>query len=116
MRNLILTIIILLFSVAIVQSQVKGEAEYLVRYEVRFAMDSMNLEKISKETHRLYTGTNTSHYISDARFYMDSVLTLLNNNPRGIGIDFNKISDPNSEFDAIVFKDLVNLEVWVRNR
>lgn len=115
MRNLILTIAILLLTAVTVQAQVKGEAEYLVRYEVKFAVDTMNLEKISKETHRLYTGTKTSHYISDARFYMDSITSLLDNNPSGIGINFDEISDPNSQFDAIVYKDLVNTELWVRN-
>jgi len=114
--RVILTIIILLFTVTIVQAQVKGEAEYLVRYKASFVLDSMDLNKVSKETHRLYTGTTTSHYISDARIYMDSVLTLLNNNPRGIGINFNEISDPNSQFDAIVYKDLINTEVWVQNK
>src|SRR5690625_7087997 len=114
--RVILTIIILLFTVTIVQAQVKGEAEYLVRYKASFVLDSMDLNKVSKETHRLYTGTTTSHYISDARIYMDSVLTLLNNNPRGIGINFNEISDPNSQFDAIVYKDLINTEVCLQNK
>lgn len=115
MKRKVLTILILVFSVSILQAQVKGEAEYQVRYDVKFKLDSMNLEKVKHEVHRLYTGTTTSHYISDPWFYMDSINDLLNNNPRGIGINFEAISDPNAEFNGIVYKNLVMKEIWVRD-
>lgn len=106
---------ILVFSIPML-SQVKGNADYLIRYEVEFVLDSLNREGVTREIHRLYTGSSTSQYISEATVFRDSLFTEMRNQPRsarGRVFDFQNM--PRTEFNASVFKDLSKPEVWVKN-
>lgn len=68
-----LSILFLLFITGTVHAQVKGEAEYLIRYEVDFILDSTNRADMKKEVHRLYTGSSVSYYASEASVLSDSI-------------------------------------------
>lgn len=98
------------------QAQVKGEAEYLVRYEVDFVLDSTDREDVKHEIHRLYTGATTSQYISEGLFYRDSIMKEIRNQPRGNWRAMRGTMEnmPRSEFNATVFKDVKNTEVWIQ--
>ncbi|HLW14678.1 MAG TPA: GLPGLI family protein [Flavobacteriaceae bacterium] len=110
-------LILLLFSSYLIHAQVKGEAEYLIRYEVDFVLDSTNREEVNHEVHRLYTGSTTSNYISEGMFYRDSIMQVMRNQPRGNWRAMRGAMEnmPRSEFNASVFKDLKNSEVWVQH-
>ena len=114
MRNTFL--ILLLFSSYFIQAQIQGEAEYLIRYEVDFVLDSTNREDVKDEVHRLYTGSTTSKYISEGLFYRDSIMQVMRNQPRGNRRAMRGTMEnmPRSEFNATVFKDLKNTEVWIQ--
>lgn len=111
-----LHIFFLFFIIGSVCAQVKGEAEYLIRYEVDFVLDSTNREEVKHEVHRLYTGTTTSNYISEGLFYRDSVMQVMRDQPRGSWRAMRGTMEnmPRSEFNFIVFKDLKNTEVWIQ--
>lgn len=106
----------LFFIIGSVHAQVKGEAEYLIRYEVDFVLDSTNREDVKHEIHRLYTGTATSNYISEGTFFRDSIMQVMRNQPRGNWRAMRGTMEnmPRSEFNAVVFKDLKNTEVWIQ--
>ena len=99
------------------QAQIKGEAEYLIRYEVDFVLDSNNREEVKHEVHRLYTGSTTSKYISEGLFYRDSIMQVMRNQPRGNWRNMRSTMEnmPTSEFNAVVYKDLNYAEVWVQH-
>lgn len=110
-------LILLLFSSYLIQAQIQGEAEYLIRYEVDFVLDSTNREDVKHEVHRLYTGSTASNYISEGLFYRDSIMQAMRNQPRGNWRNMRGTMEnmPRSEFNASVFKNLNNAEVWVQH-
>lgn len=107
----------LFFIIGSVHAQVKGEAEYLIRYEVDFVLDSTNREDVKHEIHRLYTGTATSNYISEGTFFRDSIMQVMSNQPRGNWRAMRGTMEnmPRSEFNPVVYKDLNTSGVWVEN-
>lgn len=115
-KRLSIVVLLLLF-VQQTQAQVKGNAEYLIRYDVEFVLDSTNREAITREVHRLYTGSATSQYISEVSVKRDSVFSILmeSTGSRGMRGGFQNIL-PRAEFHSVVFKDLINSQVWVRNQ
>jgi len=115
MRNILFTFLI--FSSYFMQAQIKGEAEYLVKYEVDFVLDSTNREDIKHEIHRLYTGSTTSNYISEGLFYRDSIMQVMRNQPRENWRNMRGSMQnmPRSEFNTSVFKNLNKNEVWVQH-
>ena len=107
MRNVL---IILGFAIAAqMHAQVKGEAEYLIRYEVDFILDSTNRADIKNEVHRLYTGSSVSYYASEASVLRDSLFQAKGRNAR---LDIIA-SGPKSSFTPKVYKDFNKMEVWV---
>ena len=94
------------------QAQVKGEAEYLVKYEVDFVLDSTNREDIKKETHRLYTGSSVSYYASEADVLNDSLYQTQGNRSRSALLG-NRTGGPVSDFLPKVYKSFEKEEVWV---
>jgi len=106
----------LFFIIGSLQAQVDGEAEYLIKYEVDFVLDTTNREDVKHEVHRLYTGSTTSKYISDGLFYRDSIMQVMRNQPRGNWRAMRGTMEnmPRSEFNASVFKDLNNAEIWIQ--
>ena len=117
MRKTIFMLILFSFFYAQVEAQVKGEAEYLIRYEVDFVLDSTNREDVKHEIHRLYTGSTASNYISEGVFFRDSIMQVMRSQPRGNWRNMRSTMEnmPTSEFNAVVYKDLKNPEVWVKN-
>lgn len=109
-------IILLLFSSYFIQAQIQGEADYLVKYEVDFVLDSTNREDVKHEVHHLYTGATTSKFISEGLLYRDSIMQVMRNQPRGNWRAMRGTMEnmPRSEFNATVFKDLKNTEVWIQ--
>lgn len=107
-----LSILFLLFIIGSIQAQVKGEAEYLIRYEVDFILDSINRADIDKEVHRLYTGSSVSYYASEASVLSDSLSQAQNNSSRSAMLA-SKASGPRSNFIPKVYKDFDKEEVWV---
>lgn len=83
------------------QAQVNGEAEYLIRYEVDFILDSTNRADIKNEVHRLYTGSSVSYYASEASVLRDSLFQAKGRNAR---LDIIA-SGPKSSFIPKVYKD-----------
>lgn len=109
-------IILLLFSSYFIQAQIQGEADYLVKYEIDFVLDSTNREDVKHEVHRLYTGATTSKFISEGLLYRDSIMQVMRNQPRGNWRAMRGTMEnmPRSEFNGVVFKDLKNPEVWIQ--
>src|SRR5690625_178318 len=107
----------LFFIIGSLQAQVDGEAEYLIKYEVDFVLDTTNREDVKHEVHRLYTGSTTSKYISDGLFYRDSIMQVMRNQPRGNWRAMRGTMEnmPRSEFNPVVYKDLNTSGVWVEN-
>lgn len=112
-----LSIFLLLFNIVSIQAQVKGEATYLIKHEVDFVLDSTNRKGVNHEVHRLYTGATASNYISEGRFYRDSLSKAMRNQPRGAMRNIGRIMRkmPTSEFDPVVFINFNNSEVWIKN-
>lgn len=94
------------------QAQVNGEADYLIRYEVDFILDSTNRADIKNEVHRLYTGSSVSYYASEASVLSDSIYQTLGNRYRS-AIFSGVASGPISNFIPTVYKDFDKKEVWV---
>ena len=110
MRNVL---IILGFAItAQIQAQVKGVAEYLIRYEVDFILDSTNKADVKNEVHRLYTGSSVSYYASEASVLSDSIYQTLGNRYRS-AILGGTSSGPTSSFIPTVYKDFNKEKVWV---
>lgn len=95
------------------QAQVKGEAGYLIQYEVDFILDSTNRADIKKEVHRLYTGSSVSYYASEASVLSDSIYQTLGNNRYRSNILGGTSSGPISDFIPTVYKDFDKKEVWI---
>lgn len=110
-------VLLLFVMTSSIYAQVKGEADYLIRYEVDFVLDSTNRGEVKHELHRLYTGSTTSNYISEGLFVRDSIMELMRNQSRGNWRNMRTMMEslPTSEFNSVVFKDLNNEEVWVKN-
>lgn len=110
MRNFIFIII---FSIAInIQAQVKGEADYLIRYEVEFIPDCSNREDVRNEVHRLYTGSSVSYYASEASVLNDSIIKTIKSESLAEMRSHSNNSSV-SYFTPKVYKDWKTLEVWV---
>lgn len=114
MRFFILSLLLLSFSP--VFSQVKVEAGYLVKYELNFAIDSTEREERSVEIHNLYTGNNSSYYVSELMVKLDTIMAKFRENPREnmrrMRGSFNDM--PRPEFIAKVYKDLKNQKAIVQ--
>src|SRR5690554_7127809 len=81
-------LIVLCFVItAQIQAQVKGKAEYVIRYEVDFILDSTNRADVKNEVHRLYTGSSVSYYASEASVLSDSIYQTLGNRYRSAMLD-----------------------------
>lgn len=109
MNKDISSLLMLLLIVFTAQAQIKGEANYLIEYEVDFLLDKSNPQKIEHEVHRLYTGNTISYYAHEGVVLRDSLRSILKNKSsteRNMTKSFNSI--PNSKFDAIVYKNLDN--------
>lgn len=108
-------LIVLCFVItAQIQAQVKGKAEYVIRYEVDFILDSTNRADVKNEVHRLYTGSSVSYYASEASVLSDSIYQTLGNRYRSAMLG-GASSGPTSSFIPTVYKDFDKEEVWVTN-
>lgn len=99
---------VLLFFISIpIFSQIEVEANYLVKYEVNFAIDSTEREERTIEIHDLYAGSNSSYYVSEVLVKLDTMMAKFKNmsmqQMRRTRGSFNDI--PRPEFIARVFKD-----------
>lgn len=117
MNKNILSVLLLFLMVITAQAQIKGEANYLIKYEVNFVLDSTNREDVKHEVHRLYTGSTVSNYLSEGRFLRDSMMLSMRNQSRNATrrMSANMQNMPTSEFNPIVFKDFANSEVWIKH-
>jgi len=114
-RNILSLLMLLLIAIT-TQAQIKGEANYLVKYEVDFVLDSTDRDNVTHEIHRLYSGSSASQYISEGKFVMDSVMNEMRNQARGNWRNMRSTMEaiPRSEFEPIVFKDFDNASIWVQ--
>lgn len=105
-------------------AQTEGKAEYLVKYEVDFAIDSTQKEERSKEMHYLYTGSDVSYYASEGSMIGDTLFAEMRERAatgnwrsmrRGnMGNRFE--SARGSKFSPQVYKDLLENKTWVGSR
>lgn len=97
-------------------SQIKGEANYLIKYEANFAFDSTDREERTIEMHSLYTGDKTSYYVSDLFIALDSIISQFRENPQAgmRRMRGNFIDMPRPEFIAKVYKDLEKKEALIQ--
>lgn len=103
-------------------AQVSGTANYLVKYEVSFALDSTDTENRSHEIHFLYAGSSTSYYASQGTIYRDSIFKSIQTHAGG---DWRAMrgrmrsafeNAPSSDFSPQVYKNLTENEIWVASR
>lgn len=107
-----LSILFLLSIIGSIHAQVKGEADYLIRFEVEFILDSTNRADIKNEVHRLYTGSSVSYYASEASVLSDSIYQALGNRSRSALLG-SRTGEPASDFLPKVYKNFEKEEVWV---
>ncbi len=111
-------IFILFFISFSLQAQIKGNADYLVKYEVNFAIDSTDREERTTEMHHLYTGNAVSYYVSEVQLKMDSLFSKFQGmspeQMRSRSGDFEDL--PRPEFLARVYKNFEAQKAMVKVR
>src|SRR5699024_5857726 len=100
------------------QAQIKGEANYLIKYETDFAIDSTDREERTKEIHHLYTGKSISYYVSEVHLRLDTLISKFRDmSPSQMSRSSSNFEDmPRPDFLAQVFKDIEKQEALVRVR
>ncbi len=106
------------------QAVVKGQADYLVKYKVVFALDSNNRTEKTTETHYLYTGPEVSFYASMAMIRIDSLMEELKKLQGNRQAMMRKAKEMREEsknreipgFTPVVYKDFSENEVWVASQ
>ncbi len=118
-----IVVLFLVFAYTQTYAQVKGEATYLVTYQVDFAIDSTNSAEISHEMHLLYTGNTVSRYGSRGLLVADSILKQMRKefSKGNRQVAMHKMRNsfknaPKTKFVAEVYKDLTQQQVWVEAR
>jgi GLPGLI family protein len=117
--------LLLLLSSTMVQAQIKGKANYLIKYKADFAIDSTNRDQRTKETHYLYTGSAVSFYVNEAIIRIDSMIREMQDVPQGNTTMMRRKTKSMREeskkqgipgFMPKVYKDFSNGQVWVASR
>lgn len=107
----------LLVCAASLQAQVKGETNYLVKYEAVFAIDSTDIENKAVEMHSLYTGADMSYYASDLYIELDSLFARMQKEgPQAWRRMGGMQNMPRPEFAPQVYKDFQEGKAWIAVR
>lgn len=121
----ILSVMVLLLCSNFIHAQVKGKADYTVKYKAEFSLDSTNLDQRSNETHYLYTGSDVSYYASMAMIRIDSLMQEMDAVPEGNRAErmrkAKKMREDSKNRDIPgflpeVYKDFSKEKVWVASR